>query len=257
MTAHTKFQEIAFAYAILSDPRRRTRYDTTGRTEESAHLDADDDFDWLAFYRAQFAELVTSSAISNFKTEYQGSDEEKAALLAAYDAHQGDLKKVYEVIMLSNPLEDEDRFRGILDAAIAAGTVVAHKKYTQETERSRKARMERARREARQAEKRKGEMGKEKGAGAEGVKGNGGSIDDLAGLIQQRRKARAEDFFAGLEAKYAPKKGKKRPSPEDGPPEEAFQRNVVKGKKGKAATAVVDAEEEPAGRSQRPKRVKK
>ena len=164
--------------------------------------------------------------------------------------------------MLSNPLEDEDRFRGILDAAIAAGTVVAHKKYTQETERSRKARMERARREARQAEKRRGEMGKEKEAGVEGVKGkgakgNGGSMDDLAGLIQQRRKARAEDFFAGLEAKYAPKKGKKRPSPEDGPPEEAFQRNAVKGKKGKAATAAVDAEEEPAGRSRRPKRVKK
>lgn len=153
-TAHTKFQEIAFAYAILSDPRRRTRYDTTGRTEESAHLDADDDFDWIAFYRAQFAELVTNSAISNFKAEYQGSDEEKAALLAAYDVHQGDMNKVYEVIMLSSPLEDEDRFRGILDAAIAAGTVVAHKKYTQETERSRKARMERARREARQAEKR-------------------------------------------------------------------------------------------------------
>jgi len=161
--------------------------------------------------------------------------------------------------MLSSPLEDEDRFRGILDAAIAAGTVVAHKKYTQETERSRKARMERARREARQAEKRRE---KEKEAGAEGgkgkgAKGNGGSMDDLAGLIQQRQKARAEDFFTSLKAKYAPKKGKKRPSPEDEPPEEAFQRNVVKGKKGKAATAAVDAEEEPAGRSRRSKRVKK
>ena len=161
--------------------------------------------------------------------------------------------------MLSSPLEDEDRFRGILDAAIAAGTVVAHKKYTQETERSRKARMERARREARQAEKRRGEMGKEKEAGAEGAKGKGakgkgGGMDDLAGLIQQRRKARAEDFFAGLEAKYAPKKGKKRSSLEDEPPEEAFQGNAVKGK---AATAAVDTEEEPAGRSQRSKRVKK
>lgn len=159
--------------------------------------------------------------------------------------------------MLSSPLEDEDRFRGILDAAIAAGTVVAHKKYTQETERSRKARIERARREARQAEKRRGEMEKEKEAGAEGGKGKGGGMDDLAALIQQRQKARAGDFFAGLEAKYAPKKGKKRPSPEDEPPEEAFQRNAVKGKKGKAGTAAVDAEEEPAGRSRRSKRAKK
>ena len=81
-------------------------------------------------------------------------------------------------------------------------------------------------------------------------------MDDLAGLIQQRQK-RAGDFFAGLEAKYAPKKGKKRPSPEDEPPEEAFQRNAVKGKKGKASMAAVDAEEEPAGRSRRSKRAKK
>ena len=164
--------------------------------------------------------------------------------------------------MLSSPLEDENRFRGILDAAIAAGTVVAHKKYTQETERSRKARIERARREARRAEKRRGEIEKEKGAGAEGAKGKGAKgkgsgIDDLAALMQQRQKARAGDFFAGLEAKYAPKKGKKRPSPEDEPPEEAFQRNAVKGKKGKASTAVVDAEEEPTGRSRKSKRVKK
>ena len=139
--------------------------------------------------------------------------------------------------------------------------MVAHKKYTQETERSRKARMERARKEARQAEKRRGEMEKEEagaqGGKGKGAKGKGGGMDDLAALIQQRQKARAGDFFAGLEAKYTPKKGKKRPSPEDEPPEEAFQRNAVKGKKGKAATAVVDAEEEPAGRSRRSKRAKK
>ena len=100
-------------------------------------------------------------------------------------------------------------------------------------------------------------MEKEKEAGAGRGKGKGGGMDDLAALIQQRQKARAGDFFAGLEAKYTPKKGKKRPSPEDEPPEEAFQRNAVKGKKGKAATAVVDAEEEPAGRSRRSKRAKK
>src|SRR4051794_23280445 len=30
--AHRRFQEIAFAYAILSDEKRRKRYDTTGNT---------------------------------------------------------------------------------------------------------------------------------------------------------------------------------------------------------------------------------
>src|ERR1700761_1323899 len=56
-TAHTKFQEIAFAYAILSDPRRRSRYDTTGRTEESLDID-DDDFNWTDFFRTQYKEVV-------------------------------------------------------------------------------------------------------------------------------------------------------------------------------------------------------
>ncbi|OCL02827.1 DnaJ domain-containing protein [Glonium stellatum] len=255
-TAHTKFQEIAFAYAILSDTRRRTRYDVTGRTEDSVHLEDDDDFDWISFYRTQFADVITSETISAFKAEYQGSEEEKAALLAAYDAHQGDLNRIYQVVMLSSPLDDEDRFRAILDAAIAAGDVPPHKKYVEESERSRKARMDRARKEARQAEKQLEKMEAEAETKGKKTKAGGG-MGDLAALIQQRQKARGGNFFADLEAKYAPKKGRKRSAPEDEPPEEAFQRNAVRGKKAKAAKAAGDAEEEPAGRSRRSKRVRK
>ena len=45
--ANKKFQEIAFAYAVLSDDRRRKRYDLTGSTAET--LEDDDEFDWLKF----------------------------------------------------------------------------------------------------------------------------------------------------------------------------------------------------------------
>merc|ERR1711939_1086984 len=62
--AHTKFQEVAFAYAVLSDPIRRKRYDTTGSTSES--MDADGDFSWSDFYSEQFRDVVTADAIERF-----------------------------------------------------------------------------------------------------------------------------------------------------------------------------------------------
>ncbi|CAD0030833.1 unnamed protein product [Aureobasidium pullulans] len=73
--AHTKFQEIALAYAVLSDERRRTRYDNTGRTDESLDID-DDIFNWSDFYRAQFANAVTEDTITSFTAEYKGKHEE-------------------------------------------------------------------------------------------------------------------------------------------------------------------------------------
>ena len=74
--ANKKFQEIAFAYAILSDERRRKRYDTTGNTSESLDLD-DDDFNWTDFFREQYASVVTAEALDGIRKDYQGSDEEK------------------------------------------------------------------------------------------------------------------------------------------------------------------------------------
>lgn len=235
--ANTKFQEIAFAYAILSDERRRRRYDTTGRTEESLDLE-DDDFDWSTFYREQFANVVTTEAIEKFEQEYKGSEEEKRHLLAAYEECQGDMGKIYERVMLSDVLVDEERFRDIINAAIEDGEVEAYKKFTDEGEKSRKARIARAKkekeREAREAEKAAREaenddedeedavVGATKGK-AKAKRSNGG-IGDLAALIQQRQQSRAENFFDSLEEKYAPKgkKGMKRGSE---PPEEAFAKN--------------------------------
>ncbi|KAK7703784.1 hypothetical protein SLS57_010747 [Botryosphaeria dothidea] len=230
--AHAKFQEIAFAYAILSNPRRRSRYDTTGRTEETVDLE-DDDFNWTEYYKEQFEGIVTAEAIEKFKQEYKGGAEERNDLLEAYKKFKGNMNKIYEIIMLSNPLEDEERFRSILDAAIADGTVPVEKNYAEESEKSRQNRMKAARKEADEADDAAKEIGtsdkKKKKTQA------GGDLGDLAAMIQQRQKGRAESFFDQLEAKYAPdsKKGKKRAPPPDEPPEEAFQRTASRAKKGK------------------------
>ncbi|KAH9434390.1 hypothetical protein MCOR02_006400 [Pyricularia oryzae] len=242
-SAHEKFQQIAFAYAVLSDPARRARYDATGSTSESI-VDSDG-FDWSDFYRAQFADAVSGEAIEKFARTYKGSDEERDDVLAAYEAGRGDLDVVYESVMLSNVLEDDERFRAWIDEAISKGDVEGFKAYTKESKKKRDKRVKDAKGEAAEAEeyaKELGVHGKLFGGGAAGEgkgKGKGkkkdaGGEDALAALIRGRQADRMDalDRLAekyGAAAPKAKKKGKKRAAEdeddEDGsePSEEAFQ----------------------------------
>jgi DnaJ family protein C protein 9 len=232
--ANKKFQEIAFAYAILSDERRRKRYDTTGNTSESLDLD-DDDFNWTDFFREQYASVVTAEALDRIKKDYQGSDEERMDILGAYEMYKGDMDKIYEDVMCSNVLDDDERLRKIIDDAIAAGEATPHKKYTQESEAKKQRRVTKAKNEEGEAMELAEELGvKEKlfGTNSKGKKSNKGGNDEagLAALIQQRQKGRQENFFENLEAKYAGGKKPKRRAVDE-PPEEAFQKNAAIGKK--------------------------
>lgn len=227
--AHTKFQEIAFANAILSDERRRKRYDVTGRTEESLDLD-DDTFDWVSYYREQYKDVVTAEVIESFAEKYKGSEEEKRDVLKWYEKCEGKMAKLYKNVMLSDPAEDEERFRAIIDEGIESGEVEGYAAYTEESENSQRKRVEAARKkkekEAKDAEKHAEDLGigkdlkKKKG----GKKEKDDGMGDLAALIGQRQQGRANNFLADLEAKYAPKgkakAGAKRGTEE--PPEEAF-----------------------------------
>ena len=226
--ANNKFQEIALAYAILSDERRRKRYDTTGNTSESLDLE-DDDFNWADYFREQSAALVDGATIEQIKREYQGSQEEKDDVLAAYEEFGGDMDALYEQIMCSNVLDDDERFRTIIDAAIKDESVEAYKKYTREGKTSKKQRVNKAKKEADEAMELAEELGvKDKLFGNGKAKGGkeGGDEDALAALIQQRQKGRAANFFDDLEAKYGGGKQGKRKGNE--PSEEAFQKNANK-----------------------------
>ncbi|KAJ5991043.1 hypothetical protein N7499_011587 [Penicillium canescens] len=218
--ANAKFQRIALAYGVLSDPRRRNIYDRTGSTDEA--FGEDGDFNWMDFYREQLSAMLDKRAISDFQKKYQNSDEEKKDLLAAYTTHEGDMDGIYETVMLSNVLDDDERFRAIIDQAIADGEVEDFEDYSQEPEAKKKQRVKKAQKEAKEAEKlaKKIENKKKKEA-AKGSKGSESSLDDLQAMITKRQQDRGAGFLARLEEKYAQPNGRKR-GVEDEPSDEAF-----------------------------------
>ena len=198
-------------------------------------LDDDEDFDWLSYYRAQYAEAVTEEKIKSIANEYKGSEQEKQDLLAAYTRFKGNLARVYGHVMLSDILEDDDRFRDIINKAIEEDEVESFPAYEKETDESReKAKEQERKRRAKFDEKVAAkESAKGKSKGKTGKAAASDSLADLAALIQNRQRARAGNLFAGLEERYAQQSGRKRGAPSDGPPEEAFAKNAKKLKKAK------------------------
>ena len=229
------------AYAVLSDEARRARYDATGSTSESLS----DDFDWASYFKAQYAETVTLEKLDQLKDTYQGSEEEKRDILDAYKKHKGNLNKLFLDIMLSNILDDEVRFREIIDRAIAAGEVQGFDAYVKESQKSKDKRRKKANREASEAEQHAKDSGVYEGPSGDNSKGKKSTLADM---IQQRQKERASTFLDDLEAKYGGKgsmngqtKSKKRKQNGESP-EEAFRTNETKQKRRKASKVVEETD---------------
>lgn len=118
---------------------------------------------------------------------------------------------VFEDVMLSNVLDDEERFREIIKEAIEKGEVGDYEKFSKESEKKRKKRVQKAKSEEKEAMEMARELGVADKLFGKGKKRKGdGDESALMAVIQQRQKSRGESFLANLEAKYAPKpKGKK------------------------------------------------
>ena len=187
--ATKKFQDITWSYAILSDETRRRIFDQTGSTERAAAFD--NEFNWTDFCNAQYRSFVDMKMLDKLKTEYQGTEEESNDLLKAFNKFEGNMDRIFENIVFSNVLDDEDRFRAIIDKAIKDGKVEGYEAYTQEPEKQRQARYKLAQKEAKEAEKHHKKLKREK-------KDKGDN--DLAALIQGRQKSRMDAFISGLEA---------------------------------------------------------
>lgn len=184
----------------------------------------------------------------------------------AYTQAKGNLNAVYEMVMLSDILVDDDRFRQILDEEIEKGEIDTFPAYAKENDKTRQkakdAEMKRrAAFEKEQAKEQETEVSGKKTSGkakAKSKKSGGGGMADLAALIQQRQKSRAGNFFDQLEAKYTPTgRGSKRSTPMDEPPEELFEANRAKkpkrttqAKKDKAEDEEMDMGEDNVGESE-------
>ena len=129
--------------------------------------------------------------LDKLKTEYQGTEEETNDLLEAFKKFEGNMDRIFENIVFSNVLDDEDRFRTIIDKAVKDGKVKGYKAYTEEPEKQRQTRYKEAQKEAKEAEKEHKKMKREKKEKGE---------NDLAALIQGRQKSRMDAFISGLEA---------------------------------------------------------
>lgn len=157
------------------------------------------------------------------------------------------MDSIYETVMLSDVLVDDERFRRIIDEAIESGDVKAYKAYTKESAKSKQARVKAAQGEALEAEDYAKELGVhdklfgDKKGGAKGKgksKGKENPEDALAALISSRQKDRGEDFFDHLAEKYGAKKsakGKKKKEMEEEPDEAAFQAAAARLGKKKAS----------------------
>ncbi|KAL9586831.1 MAG: hypothetical protein Q9212_000649 [Teloschistes hypoglaucus] len=264
-TANATFQNIAFAYAILSNPKRRTLYDSTGSTSETLAQDDSDDFDWLSFFRSQYTQNFAED-LEQFSASYKCSEEEKNHLLAAYTKYKGKMNKIYQAVMLSNPLDDEQRFQAILTDAISSGQVQSYDAFAKETQKSKDARIETARREAREAEdEKKTNKAYQSIFGGDGKGGRGGT-NELAAMIQGRQQGWQNGFLERMETKYggggktAGGKGKKRKLEETEPDEAAFESNQKRVSRdtakqsGKLVNSTVDGKEKSKGKGGRGKK---
>ncbi|KAI3625135.1 hypothetical protein CBS9595_000496 [Malassezia furfur] len=159
--ASRTFQQVGFAYSILSDEKKRKRYDTTGSTSDSVFEDGN--INWEEYFQTLWDGEVNAETLEEFRKKYQGSDEERKDILQAYRDAKGRLERIFATVPCSNILEDETRFMRIVQEAIDAKELPKTKAWTSlqsdEGKRQRKQLKARAKREADEAEAYAKELG--------------------------------------------------------------------------------------------------
>ncbi|KAK9464613.1 DnaJ domain-containing protein [Lipomyces arxii] len=222
--AHVKFQEIVYAYGILSDAKRRSIYDATGSLDESAGSD----FSWKDYFDSMYIKAITKDMIEQDKKDYRDCGSERDDVLRFYTQSKGDMGFIFENVIHSDIIEDEERFRHMIKGAIESGEVKAYRKFTLETAASKSSRKTKAMKEAAEAEDLANKLNLNE-------KFISSSESSLAILIRNRNASRMDNMISNLDAKYgAGANGKKRSVPPPTSEEfEATQGKLIKKRKEK------------------------
>ncbi|KAG9100490.1 hypothetical protein FS749_015083 [Ceratobasidium sp. UAMH 11750] len=246
--ASATFQQIGFAYAVLSDTSRRKRYDATGSADPGIDDLADGEDAWERYFQEMF-DTVTRERLDEMRRAYQGSDEERADLRAAYLAGNGSVEHIMDAIPHST-YQDESRLIALVNDMIAAGELqrLASWAAAVKDTKAQNARRKRGEKEAKEAEEAARELGvwdefygsgkvgkrKGKGKGPAHSTSNGDPEGEdhsaLKALIQSKAK-KMDGFLDSLAEKYASAskpaskkgaagRGRKRSAPAEEPGEE-------------------------------------
>ena len=198
--ATQKFQAIGRAYLILSTQNLRHIYDTTGRivTDEELRFESEnpnglseDGIDWSEWFRSIF-ERVSIDTLDKAKRSYQGSDEERKDLLHYYNLHQGNMDTIMSCVIFST-MEDEPRFRDIIQEAIQDEIVPRYDIFCNEPVHTKEKRKKKQQREAKES------SSHYKKALKSAMKGDTGG---LLSAISLRQKERHDDLFKKITSKY-------------------------------------------------------
>lgn len=203
-----KFQVLSKVTKILLDKDLRELYDETGQVAE------DDSDDVTSTNLKNFTDYFRSlykfdiNEIVKFVDEYRESELETQDLKDIYVECEGDMDLIFEKQMASR-IEDEDRYRKILDEAIKAGEIPSFDAYVNETKKKRNKRKRFYEKEAKEADELKEKLNR--GTGDDNGESSQNSLMMMIRKNQQARKEKQDEFLSSLEAKYCqPKKKTKK-----------------------------------------------
>lgn len=206
--AKEKFQSLQNVIAILGDPAKRKVYDETGSTDD-AELSSETVQNLYEFFRALYKK-VTEDDIEEFAASYQGSENEQQDLKDLYTKCKGNMDRLFDQLMCSDPQQDSHRFMDVINDAISAGELKEYDVYKKWAKKV--AKKPRPSKSLKPAKKTKSSEGSEAG---------------LMALISNRQKQRnaMDTLAATLEAKYSgkDKKPKKAKTQAQEPSEEEFE----------------------------------
>jgi curved DNA-binding protein CbpA len=130
-----KFLAISIAYEILKHPEHRAEYDDTGELYDDEQEEGGDPTSmnaWKSYFDHQFGK-VTTSDIDKFAAKYKCSPEEEQDVLKEYTKFKGNLLKMLDCVMLSEPRDTERWVEDYIRPAISKGQVDDYDKTVEKT----------------------------------------------------------------------------------------------------------------------------